>query len=174
MSNENSDAGDGWFFAIPGGLALLLVIGAAILIALGRHEAAVTSAMRSWPSTMGTVASAGLRDERQQDGSWIQFADTTVRYEVNGRSHEITFGVYAGRGTWGHEKSLRYRANDPVRVFYNPADPSQASLTNDRETPDYLGVLIGAGCLALSLPFWYLAFRMFIKQRRSSAGALNP
>lgn len=172
MTEAKNAGDDRWLFAIPAGLALVLVVLGAMLVVLDRHEAAVAASMRSWPSTTGTVASSGLRDERQQDGRWAQYAETTFRYEVDGRSYDFTSSEFAGWGTSGHEHLLRYHANEPVRVFYDPADPSQGSLTNQRASPTILMLLIGAVCFALSLPFWYLSARMFVKQRRSSsAGA---
>jgi hypothetical protein len=168
MSPVDDARGNRLMFAIPAGFALLLVGGGAGLVALGRHEEAVTASMRSWPSTMGTVSGSGFRDVRLQDGRWVQYADTGFRYSVDGRSYDFTTSEYAGSGNPSHERSLKYHANDPVRVFYDAANPSHGALTNDRSTPDFVLVLIGAIVCALSLPFFCLAAWMLVKERRAS------
>ncbi len=88
---------------------------------------------------------------------------------MDGRSYDITTSEYAGLGHANDGHRLRYQANDSARMFYDPAEPSNGSLTNDRPPPSILTLLIGAVCFALSLPFWYLSARMF-RRSRSSAG----
>ena len=172
MPDGNNDAADRGLFAIPAGLALILVLLGAMVLAIGRHQSARAASMQSWPSTLGTVTGSGLVNVRQPSDTtgWIQRVDTSVRWTVNGRSYDVTFSDYAGRGTQGHEHLVRYHAGDPLRVFYDPAAPSQGSLTNKQTSPHVPFVLIGAACLVLSLPFWYLSARMLAKQRRRPSG----
>ena len=168
MTEADAAAGDRWMSAIPAGLALVLLVLGAMLIGIDRYEVALGKRMRSWPSTTATVTRSVLRDEKQQDGRWFQYTDTTFRYVVDGRAHDFTSSEYAG--VHGNDETrLRYHANDSVRVFYDPADPSQGSLTNERTSPTMLVMLLGALCFALSLPFWYVSVRMFRKRPPASA-----
>lgn len=169
MTEANDNAGDRWLFAIPAGLAFILVLLGTVCVAIDRHEVAVARRMRSWPSTTAIVTKSALRDQRQQDGRWSQYADTTFHYVVDGRSYDFTTSNYAGLGNTSTGHRLRYHANDSVRVYYDPADPSQGSLTNERTSPTIVAMVIGVVCFALSLPFWYLSVRLFRKRPRASA-----
>lgn len=151
--------------AIPAGLALVLIALGTMMVALDRHQVAVATGMHSWLPTTATVVASGLHDERRQDGSWIQFEDTTFRYSVNGREYKTGSSRYAGLRQYEHH--LKYQPNDTVTVYYNPADPSGASLTNDPPMPSKVMLLIGALCFALSLPFWYVSARMFRKRPKA-------
>ena len=165
MTEPSDAADDRWFSAIPAGLALVLVVLGTMMVAIDRHHVAAARAMRSWPSTTATVTSSGFRDERQQDGRWFQFEDTTFRYSVNGREYKTGTEKYAGLRQYEHY--LHYHPNDTVRVYYDPADPASASLTNDPPMPSKVMLLIGALLFALSLPFWYFAARTFWKRPQS-------
>ncbi len=171
MPENHNDASDQGLFAIPAGLALVLLGLGAMVVLIGRHQVAKAAAMQSWPSTMGTVADAVLRNERdpKAPSGWMQRIETRVRWTVDSRSYELTFSEYAGRGTYGHEHLMRSHGG-PVRVFYDPANPSNGSLTNEQTPPHLLMLLIGIACFVLSLPFWYLSARMFVKQRRRPKG----
>lgn len=161
MSDAKDDADDRWFAAIPAGLALVLIVLGAMLIGINRHENALGVAMKSWPSTTGTVVRSGFRDERQNDGRVLQYADTKFRYEVDGHSYEFGTSEYAGYASNQHY--LHYHPKDAVRIYYDPKDPSDGSLTNERSAPIIMLVL-GVVLCALSLPFWYLSARVFRKR----------
>ncbi len=154
--------------AIPTGIALTLLVIGGILIAVRQHGAATAAAMRSWPSTMGTITGAGLvnvRDPNDTTG-WQHRSETGFRWSVDGREYHITLSEYSGRGPARDEHATRYHAGDPVRVFYDPADPSQGSLTTGLPPSPAL-LVIPAGLFAVSLPFWYLAALWFAKPRPS-------
>jgi len=151
--------------AIPAGLALILIVLGTMMVAIDRHEASVAEGMRSWPSTTATVVTSGLHDERRQDGTWIQFEDATFRYSVNGHEYKTGTSRYAGLRQYEHH--LHYQPNETVRVYYDPAQPSSASLTNDPPVPSKVMLLIGALCFALSLPFFYISARMLRKRPHS-------
>jgi hypothetical protein len=168
MTEARDTAGDRWLFAIPAGLALILIVLGTMFIALERHGAELDRRMRSWPSTTGTVTGAELQDRPNQDGRMSQYASTGYRYEVAGRTYEFTISEYVGIGI-GHK--LPHQENESVRVYYDPADPSHGSLTNDPGPPHMLMLSIAVALIALSLPFLYLSARMFRKRPRASAGA---
>ncbi len=161
-----NDAADRGLFAIPGGLALVLVILGVMLLAIRHHLDAKAAAMRSWPSIMGTVASCQYVDERNDNtaSGWQHRLETGYRWTVDGRGFQRTYSTYAGRGQHFDAKPTRYHVGDPIRVYYDPANPSEGSLTNDVPQPSLLMLIIGVALLVLSLPFWYLAVRMFLKQ----------
>ena len=175
MTQPTNPAPSGrWMFAIPGGLALVLVALGVMVAAIARYG----EARKSWPSTTGTVTGSGVRQELYQDkdGYWNKYDETGVRYTVAGRTYSFTSRVYVGRslssanGTAGY--ASHYHTNESVRVFYNPDDPSKGTITID-QTPSWILTLIAGICFVLSLPFWFFSGLMLWKSRRSNAKAAS-
>jgi len=163
----SASASDRWLFLIPVGLAGVLVLMCAILVAVGHYEQEKAVAMRSWPSADATITHSELVAFRRSGSTRDeQRAETTYEYVVNGQRYELTQSEYAGYDTTGHEGLLQYGVGQHVRAYYDPQYPSDASLSNQSEGPTALFFVIGALLAVLSLPFLYLGLRMFRASRR--------
>jgi hypothetical protein len=170
MSQVFNNPGGRWMFALPAGIALVLVLIGTMLVGIDRYEVAVAARMRTWPSTPGTVTGAGMRDQRLQDGRLAHYADTGYRYQVDGRTYTFTVSEYAGLGS-GYGHPLEYVGNAPVPIYYDPDDPSHGSVTNGQSPPTFALIVIAILLYAATLPFWYLSVRWFLSRPRARPAA---
>jgi len=89
-----------------------------------------TSAMKKWPTTVGSILMSTLESRRTSNGSHAQYPVVLYSYHVNGRSYEgnrIAPGPLVG-GTGAAGIMARYASGSAVTVHYNPKDPSDATL----------------------------------------------
>lgn len=113
---------------IIGGTVLLInAIFLGIIISTQRKM----NAVRSWPSTMGTVVTSYLERRRSGNNSGsTNYPVVQYSYTVNGQvlqSTKIAPGIEVG-GTGAGKVVERYPAGAQVMVFYNPQSPSDAVL----------------------------------------------
>ena len=148
-----------WVAWVPGGIALILMTIATIFILVERHEVTVAERMRSWPSAIGSTSiSRGVA--RMDDGSWGEFIYTGVQYEVAGHPYKLSIREYGGRSTTGVPPKQNVIKNDSARIYYDPSNPSDWSLTNDRPAGSGLKWLRWL-FFVLAFPFLYLAARWY-------------
>ncbi len=91
--------------------------------------------MADWPSMQGTLASARLNSSTS-DGSTTYGVEATYSYQVNGTSYSndrvaISSGsdnVGSFQQDLGRHLEHLYRTEQPVTVYYNPANPAEAVL----------------------------------------------
>lgn len=158
---------------IPAGLAFMLLLMGGIFGFMGKYETNKDAAMLTWPSTTGTVTSCGFVAYRDQtDNREKQHLVTSYAYTVDGKTHSFDVSEYAGVGNSApSDDMLPHKANDIVPIYYNPDDPSDASIKRDRGVSGSLFYILFAGLAFLSLPLWYLAFRM---AKRAPAASTTP
>lgn len=106
---------------------ILNVIFLGILFAVQRKM----NAVKTWPSTMGTVMASYLERRRSSNnrGS-VNYPVVQYAYQVGGQSYQgrrIAPGMEVG-GTGAGKVVERYPAGAQVMVFYNPQNPSDAVL----------------------------------------------
>ncbi|NWG05892.1 MAG: DUF3592 domain-containing protein [Chloroflexi bacterium] len=106
---------------------ILNVIFLGILFAAQRKM----NAVKTWPSTMGTVMASYLERRRSSNnrGS-VNYPVVQYAYQVGGQSYQgrrIAPGMEVG-GTGAGKVVERYPAGAQVMVFYNPQNPSDAVL----------------------------------------------
>lgn len=108
-----------------------------LVVLLGYFAILVASLFReawwsnSWPSVMGTVKSSSVQRTGVGKNARV-VAIVTYRYEVNAASHTghriCVDGYTAKIFESAQAVSDRYVVDQPVKVFYNPANPASAVL----------------------------------------------
>jgi hypothetical protein len=150
---------DRWVSGIPAGAAFILMAVGVIFILVQKHEVTVATRMLSWPSATGkSSVSVGL--EPLNDGRWGRFIYTAVEYDVAGHTHKASIREYGGLGNTADPPAPGAVKHDSVLIYYDPHNPSDWSLTNDRPASvvlKWLGWLL----FTLSLPLWYVAARWY-------------
>ncbi len=94
--------------------------------------------MASWPQVQGTLTFAELRSSTS-DNSTTYHATARYRYRVGGIEYASDRVAIHGGGDnigdfqnkLGHRLELLHQNRQPVLVYYNPADPSDAILNRD-------------------------------------------
>ena len=107
-------------------LLILNVIFLGIIFFMRRRMTAV----RQWPSTMGTVNTSYLERRSSTDGGSTNYPVVQYSYQVGGQTYngmKIAPGPEVG-GTGAGKVMARYPAGAQVMVFYNPQNPSDAVL----------------------------------------------
>jgi hypothetical protein len=101
-------------------------------------EFAACGASRDWPSAPGKVERAGVAEEvsRTMRGRKRVSHSAAVRYKytAQGRDHtgtRVGFGPEQNYSFLARELAERYRPDQPVTVYYDPADPRNAVLQRE-------------------------------------------
>lgn len=147
------------------GLAAVFALMGCIFIAVGRYKTHRSEASRSWPSTEGVITASGWSDYRAPGESLPnRQASSTFHYTVNGHTYE-----YRRSGLLGGAATAPSPAGAPatVRVYYDPDDPADFRFDAERGQRFWAFEAVGAGCVLVTLPFWYLAMRLFARSRRT-------
>lgn len=152
----SSDRAPAWIVL---GLAAVFALMGGIFIAVGRHMNHRWEASLTWPSTDAVVLSSS-RSSYTDPGQSIPrpTGGTEYRYTVNGHAYEFRSSGYLG------QREPR-ATNERVRVYYDPTNPSTHMFDEMRGHRDPMFEIIGALCVLVTLPFWYLALRMFMRAR---------
>lgn len=93
-------------------------------------------ASQRWPSVMGRVVHTGVRQETDSESSALHyFPEVHYEYAVGGRAYRSTRIAHTGAVSYGEHNlhkleadMIAYAVGEPVQVFFNPDDPSQAVL----------------------------------------------
>lgn len=151
-----------------GGVIILVFIGGIIATIFGIRNRRKGSASQTWPAAGGVITKAWI--EENQDTDEEGYTSTTYtpkweyQYEVGQETYNssrISFGGVSGYGRRkkAEEELSRFLINSQVRVYFDPAKPSDAVLV--RGTKGTMGgIIIGIVLLVLSLCgscFWLYA-----------------
>ncbi|MFH0945322.1 MAG: DUF3592 domain-containing protein [Planctomycetota bacterium] len=150
-------------------LPIFLVGGVALALVVGPLEVVQAKQSRSWPTVVGSVASAGINETVNRKGRRY-LPVIRYRYEVGGQTYESdtvsgrTAKSYPERSdAQGHLEEV-VSGGSPT-VHYNPDNPGQAVLT-----PGSLWRAIGItgiGVILLALCGWIML------RRRASSAAIE-
>ena len=123
-----------------------------------------------WPTTDGRILSSRVTESRSTTGTrrnrrpkYTYGAEVRYEYTVKERKHtsnKVSFGQYSSSNP-GHAESIvrRYPQGKAVKVFYNPDNPSTATLEAGASWSSY-AILIGgvvfcfAGLLLIVSPLF--------------------
>jgi len=111
---------------------VLITASGCLLLWLGVKTLRTARASKKWPVAAGVVVFSGTEAKSSLGDGPATYAKVRYEYEVEGRkysSERISIGQY-GTGGGGHAKAeaAKYPVGAIVKVFYDPADPSQAVL----------------------------------------------
>jgi hypothetical protein len=114
---------------------------------------------RHWPSATGLIAVSDLETRRDTDGRTYR-AKISFVYTVAGREYIGNHALFGDRVAYSLSgPALRlqrkYRPGSPVRVLYDPSDPTKAVLESRVATPLYFMLLLAPVFIALG----YMALR---------------
>jgi hypothetical protein len=120
----------------------MLIVLALVVILISRTISAKTRAMKKWPTTAGRIVRSEVTTSVQhhsRPNSTRRDYDVTMYhprivycYEVGGNSFEgddIGWSTSANDRAVAEKQVKRYQLQTEVRVFYNPDDPSEATLS---------------------------------------------
>ena len=161
----------------PGGFIVTIVtipflIFIGILVIVMLRSVLKGSASKRWPETDGRILSSEVTSHRSLDsnGTHTTMHEPAIRYEYNANgqhyeSKEISFGGINGTSSTDFAEGIvaRFAAGSSVRVFYNPAKPSEAVLEHS-----------GAGCnMVLLLLFSVIELGLIVLLVAGLTGKLN-
>lgn len=136
---------------ILAGLTAVFLLMGAVFAAVGTVKDRRIEASRSWPSTEVTIVRQGYTQHYQQGVvTPTEHAFTAIRYTVGGRPFEFVTSGHIPPGT---------------QIFYDPGDPSDSLFAQDRAATGRAFKLVGASCMLVTLPFWYLVYRLLSRSR---------
>ena len=137
-------------FLTHGGLAYLVL--AVICFVGAGFTLSNSSGLETWPNTQGIVTMSyvdhGIPDTSQRNTRY-QFS---YEYQVDGKTYRSDRYSYASVGGNQSEGVKRFNKGDKVTVFYNPDDPSSATLI--KQGPGlfvYLILVLGLGFLLMAI-----------------------
>jgi uncharacterized protein DUF3592 len=119
-----------WTDAVLAGLGVLIFVIGVILYFVHGWQRLKTERSKTWPSVVGTIASAAL-EKSSPKGSANYIAAVRYSYQVGGKDYECN------RVFWGPQEGLEkdmaavvaaYPAGKDVWVQHDPADPGNAVL----------------------------------------------
>jgi Protein of unknown function (DUF3592) len=141
------------------------------LIVLAAHAMVSNAVAGNWPTTDGTVISSrvviadigggGSRGGHGSGSRDVNAAEVRFRYDLNGHHYESEHLSYASN-PYPPELAAKYPTGAVVRVYYNPADPSEAVV--DMSSSGVHTLLLGIAMLAA-----YACYLWFARKRRRSA-----
>jgi hypothetical protein len=132
------------------GVGIVFVAGALLAAARARRS-------ESWPVTTGTVTGSEIRVSRAHKGARIFESQIEYSYAVHGREYRsdvLCSGgmLHTSSRRRAEERCAKYPVGVPVRVFYQPSDPSRSCLEATAEGGGLMlaidcGILILAVCV---------------------------
>ena len=121
---------------------MLLIVVSVLLLMFSRVFTKHTSAMKKWPTTEGRVIRSAVTTTVQHHSrpnrpgasySVTMYVPRVVySYEVGGHSYEgddIGWTTSSNKSSVAEKQVKRYPVQTQVKVFYNPEDPAQATLS---------------------------------------------
>ncbi|MBK8988939.1 MAG: DUF3592 domain-containing protein [Chloroflexi bacterium] len=154
-----------------GCLGTILFVGIFIAVGIGLfiwglNVLQKAQASQDWPTADGTIISATVREDRDDDGT-SYFADVTYQYTAADRRHSsdnVSFGQYGGSSRHAEGIVARYPVGQRVTVYYDPDDPMTAVLEPGANFGSYL--LVGMGALFIGVALLVGLFSLFGILRR--------
>lgn len=150
-SQNSPDRTPAW---IAAGLAATLTLLGCVFAGVGVRQARREEASRSWPTTEAIVIHSGEHTYVPPGHSdALPQQSSAYRYTVGGRSYEFRRSGYLGQGAPLPPASR-------VLVRYDPGQPEEHAFDAERTPHRPIFEWIGALCVLLSAPLWYLAKRL--------------
>lgn len=169
-----------WMDLVAGLCLGLVVLGGAYLFYLGLRNLWWAWASRSWPVADGVVAASRTESTVSRDSntgvrSTMHEARLSFSFSVRGAGYETTKLFFGQTGASGDSSEaellhLRYPEGAPVRISFDPADPSRA-VVKPGLYADALW-LPGAGLVLILIGTMFLIM-YFSSQYRDSGMALG-
>ena len=150
---------------------MLLIVVSLLLLMFSRVFTKQTSAMKKWPTTTGRIirsdVTTTVQQHRRPNRSRANY-DVTMyvprivySYQVGGHSYEgddTGWSTSSNRASVAEKQVKRYPPQSQVRVFYNPEDPTQATLsTAGGILAPILWLFAGAAAFAAYAVGWLIA-----------------
>jgi len=146
---------------------------AAILIGIGLYMRMRARASRQWPMVLGQVILSTIASSSSSEGGTTYSPSIHYAYDIGGRAYNnsrVAFGGFTSTSNPrdAQKHTARYPAGAVVQVYYNPANPQDATLERRAGSSTFLiifgGFFLVIGC-GLSGALWaiYLA-RQFTSQ----------
>jgi len=120
----------------------MLIVMSLVVLMMSRALTTQTRAMKKWPTTTGRIIRSEVTTSTQhhsRPSSARRDYDVTMyrprivyAYEVGGDSYEgddIGWSTSANKPSVAEKEVKRYPPQSQVRVFYNPVDPAEATLS---------------------------------------------
>ena len=128
--------------------SLILLLGAAIMLAVGVFNRRRAQASQGWPMVLGRVTDSRVVSANVEGGTTYE-AHVRYAYDVHGRAFEYARLAFGDAGTDGSQAAAqrlaaRYPAGAIVHVYYNPANPQDAVLERRSGAS---GILFVAGAI---------------------------
>ena len=125
---------------------------AAILIGIGAIIQSRAASSRKWPMVLGQVVASHVQASPGSEGGTVYEPAVTYAYDVGGRAYTSNRIAFGGFGSSSSVKSAqnhvnRYPAGSVVQVYYNPANPADATL--ERRAGQARFLFAFGGCFGL-------------------------
>lgn len=142
----------------------------AIILGVGAYVRARAQASKGWPMVLGQVVSSRVTSSTSSEGGTTYEPDIHYAYDIGGRaynSRRVAFGGFTSTSNPrdAEKHTARYPAGAVVQVYYNPANPQDATLERRAGSAGFLfafgGCFFVIGC-GLSTVLWVIfAARQF-------------
>jgi hypothetical protein len=135
-------------------VAIPFLIIALLLLRAGLRGRRLAAASKTWPSTTGKVLSSEVEARRSSSShggyTTSYYPVIFYEYQVDGqiqRSNTLVLGgEIGGAVSRAQQKVMAYPPGSSVQVFYNPANPQQATLEQGRSLS---GILVWVAVLII-------------------------
>ena len=125
------------FLRESGPARMLIPIGL-VLVTFGVIMFVINNKNKNYIKIESTVINVVISEEAHEDldGNHVDATyNVTVKYTVDGKEYEATL-----------DNVSKYEIGDKVKIYYNPKDPSQITMTKGLIIPS---IIIGVGIVAL-------------------------
>ena len=106
-----------------------------VTIALKYDEVKRASQSISWPAVRAKIMDSQISATgKKYKGANLYSTEVTLAYAVDGETYQVKQypadqkGLTDGPKQWARQLSLQYRPGKPVKLYYNPKRPKQATL----------------------------------------------
>lgn len=144
---------------VVGGIFALV---GAIILGVGAYVRGRAQASRQWPMVLGQVVSSRITSSSSSEGGTTYEPDIHYAFDVGGRaynSRRVAFGGFTSTSNPrdAEKHTARYPVGAVVQVYYNPANPQDATLERRAGNAGFLfafgGCFFVIGC-GLSVVLW--------------------
>lgn len=166
---------------------VMLLIGAFFTL-FGVYFIALGNEARGWPETQGAIVSVTIRSETLMAGNQGRtrelrerlreyYPSITYRWEVDGQGYTgsryqlgTTHEKYKERGE-AVAAAVNYKNGEPIAVYYDPEDPSQAVLDKSASGAIFIPLPLG---LLFAATGWLGLRKIDVLNQALAAGAQRP